>query len=66
MLSELEKDLIKTMCDCDLKIKQVAIRMCYSRGNITYHIEKILDKTGLDARKFYDLVKLLEMCEGGQ
>lgn len=66
MLSELEKDLIKAMCACDLKIERVAKCMCYSRGNIVYHIEKIADKTGLDPRKFYDLIKLLEMCKDGQ
>lgn len=63
MLSEIEKEIIKAMCKYDMNISNVSISMIYHRNSIIYHIGKIIKKTGLDPRKFYDLLKLKEMCE---
>lgn len=59
-LSAVDKNIIREMGECSLKVRQVATRMHYSSGGVLYHIKKIKKCTGLDARKFADLVKLLE------
>ena len=64
-LTELETEVIRLMAECDLKMSWVARRMKYARSTVFYHVEEITRNTGLDPRKFYDMVKLLEMVKEG-
>lgn len=57
---KVEKEIIKAMADCNMNIAEVSKKLMYHRNSIVYHIETIKENTGLDARVFYDLVKLLK------
>lgn len=56
-----EIEIIKSMCECDMNISEVARKSHYHRNNIVYWIEQIEKKYKLDPRCFYDLVKLQEI-----
>ena len=55
-MPDIEKDIILAMAECDLKKFAVAKKLHCHRNTVTYHIEKVKDRTGLDATKFYDLL----------
>ena len=59
----LEKSIIESMAEFNLSIKDVANHLMYHRNSIRYHANKIKEHSGLDPRKFYDLIKLLELIQ---
>lgn len=65
MLSDLRKDIVLTMADSNMNLCEVARKLYFSRRNIDYHCLKICEKTGLNPKNFYDLIKLVEMVKGG-
>lgn len=58
-----EIEIIKAMAKCDLSTTNASRELHRHRNTVIYWIEKMKKDTGLDCRKFYDLVKLLEMVE---
>jgi sugar diacid utilization regulator len=62
-MTDLEKTIILSMCRNNLCVQATARELSYSKNAIPYHIKKILNETGLDCRKFYDAIKLLEMIK---
>ena len=58
-----EKEVLKAMADANLNVTEAAILLWIARGSVIYHIQKIKRKTGLNARNFYDMVKLLKYIE---
>lgn len=60
-LTDIEKEIILLMAECDLRMSAVGKELNYCRGAVFYHVKRILKKTGLNPRCFYDLVELLEM-----
>lgn len=63
MLKPEEKEIILTMAKNDLNATTTAKELHRHRGTVMYWIEKLKKETGLDCRKFYDLVKLVGMVE---
>ena len=63
-LAEFECKVIRTIADCDIKLATAAKVLYVHRNTLTYYVDKIKRKTGLDVRNFYDLCKLLEIVEG--
>lgn len=61
-LTEVDKQVILALAECDMKISKAARKLYMHRNTIYYHIELIKNKTGCDANKFYDLLKLVDMC----
>ena len=59
-MTEFELKMIKMLAECDMSLQKAANKLYVHRNTLTYHIEKIKQRTGLDARRFYDLLKLLE------
>lgn len=57
-MKKIEIEVIKGMCSHNMRIEQVARSMYVHRNTVVYHIKQIREKTGLDATKFYDLIKL--------
>ena len=57
------KEIILSMAKNDLNVTTTAKELHRHRGTVIYWIEKMKKDTGLDCRKFYDLVKLLEMVD---
>lgn len=58
-----EIEIIKAMAKCDLSTTNASRELHRHRNTVIYWIDKMKKDTGLDCRKFYDLVKLLEMVE---
>ena len=65
-LSTLDKEIIFALAECDMRPFRVPQKIYVSKGTVAYHIKKIKEKTGLDAKKFYDLCKLLEIVNTQQ
>lgn len=63
--SEQKKEIILAMADCNLNIQAVKHKLFIHRNTVIYRLEKIKSETGLDARNFHDLVKLIDMINGG-
>ena len=62
-LSRREQEVVLAMADCDLRQASVARRLDTMPSAIQYNIERIITKTGLDPRRFYDLQDLLDMVK---
>lgn len=60
-MTEFEIKMIKTFAECDMSLQMAANKLYVHRNTLTYHIEKIKQQTGLDARRFYDLCELLKV-----
>lgn len=58
MLTEVEKEVVRGMCECDMNMERVAKKLYCHRNTIYYHLARIHRKTGLDPKKFWELVAL--------
>lgn len=56
-----QEEIIRQMAKNDMKVERVVAETGHCRNTVVYRIVKIEKETGLNARKFYDLVKLLRM-----
>lgn len=55
--------LLRIYAKNDMNCVKTANEMDIHHNSVIYRLGKIKTETGLDARKFWDLVKLLEMEE---
>lgn len=62
-MTDIDKKIIRAMCDNDLSASRAAKALFYTRQNVYRHIDEIRFETGLDCLKFYDAIKLLEMIK---
>ena len=62
-MNDINKKIIRAMCDNDLSASRAAKTLFYTRQNVYRHIDEIRFETGLDCRKFYDAIELLEMIK---
>lgn len=62
-MKSIEIDVIKKMCECNMRISKVAVNMYMHRNTVVYRLERIKEKYGLDPTNFYDLVKLNQLAE---
>ena len=58
-LSKVEKLCIRAYADNCMRRGAAAKSIHYHRSSVGYHLDRIREKTGLDPRNFYDLVKLI-------
>ena len=63
-MTEMDKEIIRSIADHNMKINAAARTLYLHRNTVEYHIERIKHKTGLNAKVFWDLVKLMERIEG--
>ena len=63
MLDVKSRETIRMMADYDMNVTEISRRCNFHRNTIEYRIEQIRKKTGLDPKRFYDLIKLVEMVE---
>lgn len=63
MLNDVEIDVIKKMAEHDLNVSRVAEVIGYSRRQTYRYVESIEKKTGLNPRKFYDMMKLINIAK---
>ena len=57
-MTEQEARIILTLAECSMNVSDTAQRSYVHRNTVLYHIGKIKEKTGLDARNFYQLYEL--------
>lgn len=63
-MTELQGEIIIAFAENDMSIRRTADAIQYAPQNIQYHLERIREKTGLNPRNLFDLVKLYEMATG--
>lgn len=65
MLDDRKIEIILAMAERNMSMTSVARKLHFHRNNVLYHCHQIHEKTGLNPRSFYDLVKLVEMVKDG-
>lgn len=58
-------EIIKTYAACDMSKSLTAKQLFINVNTVQYHFDKIKKETGLDPRKFNNLVELLLRIEKG-
>ena len=58
-LTLVELEILQAFADNDMSIARTSRFLYIHRNTITYHLRMIKERTGLDPRNFYDLVKLV-------
>ena len=64
-LTDMDKQVILSLADCNMNITEAARRMFAHRNSIEYHVKRVKKISGLDATKFYDLCKLIQIVKEG-
>jgi len=65
-LTKEDKNVILAFAENDMTDSKTALAMSYHRNTIKYHIARVEEKTGLNPRRFYDLIKLVSLIKGGE
>ena len=60
-MTKLDAQAVLMFADCNMNAAEAGRRMYMHRNSVTYHLDKVLRDTGLDAQNFYDLIKLVDM-----
>ena len=60
-LTDKEKEILLAFAEHDMNCSEAAMSLYMARNGFYYHFKSIEEKTGLNPRKFYDLIKLLGM-----
>lgn len=63
-MNAIDKQFILVLAECNMNAAEAARRMMYHRNTITFRMQSIKKKTGLNPGNFYDLIKLVEMVGG--
>lgn len=61
-MDKMDYRVILSLAKNDMRPTDAGYEMDLHRGTVMYRIDKIKRLTGLDPRKFYDLIKLVEMA----
>ena len=62
-MTDKQKAIILSMADNDMNASKVGREFGCSRNGIQYNFERIEDETGLNPKKFYDLLELIEIIK---
>ena len=60
-MNSTDKEVILALADNNMNISAAANSLFMHRSTVEYHIKRIKQITGLDAKNFYDLTKLVNM-----
>lgn len=63
-MDAIDRETVFGMAECDMNITRLSKAKYLHRNSIEYRIQRLKDHTGLDARNFYDLFRLVEMAKG--
>lgn len=61
-MKDIDRDIIRGLADNNLNVTHTAKAIYMSRRNLFRRIERIEKQTGLNPRKFWDLIELMKMC----
>ena len=59
-LTDKEKEILLAFAEHNMNCSEAAMSLYMARNSFHYYFKSIEAKTGLNPRKFYDLIKLLE------
>ncbi len=62
-LTRTDIEILRGYAECDMNMQATGKQLHYGYATVHYHLKSIEQKTGLNPRRFFDLVKLLEMAE---
>ncbi len=62
-MNETEKQIILSLANYDMNVSRTSRAIHMHRNSIEYHLEKIQQRTGFNPKRFYDLVKLVEIAK---
>ena len=66
MLNDKQRAIILAFADNDMSLTKTASAVFYSVANIQHYLRKIAQLTGLDPKRFYDLVVLVKRVKEGK
>lgn len=55
--------IVIAMANHNMNVTDVAHAIFAHRNTVLYHLGKVKQQTGLDPRRFYDLVELVKMAQ---
>lgn len=55
--------IVVAMANHNMNVTDVARTIFTHRNTVLYHLNKVKQQTGLDPRRFYDLVELVRMAQ---
>lgn len=55
--------IVVAMANHSMNIGEVSRQLFMHRNTVTYHLDKVKRQTGLDPRRFYDLIELVKMAQ---
>lgn len=55
--------IVIAMTNHNMNVTDVARAIFTHRNTVLYHLNKVKQQTGLDPRRFYDLVELVKMAQ---
>lgn len=55
--------IIMAMANHSMNVGEVARQLFMHRNTVIYHLDKVKRQTGLDPRRFYDLVELVKTAQ---
>lgn len=55
--------IVIAMANRNMNVTDVARAIFAHRNTVLYHLDKVKQQTGLDPRRFYDLVELVRMAQ---
>ena len=55
--------IVIAMANYNMNVTDVARAIFAHRNTVLYHLNKVKQQTGLDPRRFYDLIELVKMAQ---
>lgn len=60
---EEDAHIVVAMANHSMNIGEVSRQLFMHRNTVTYHLDKVKRQTGLDPRRFYDLIELVKLAQ---
>ena len=64
-MNAMDRECIQAFADANMNTSEAGRRMFVHKNTIQYHFERVKKETGLDPRRFNDLVELLDIMGNG-
>lgn len=62
-MNKKDAHIVMAMANHNMNVTDVARAIFVHRNTVLYHLGKVKQQTGLDHRRFYDLVELVKMAQ---
>lgn len=65
-MNAMDRECILEFARCDMNLSETGRKMYVHKNTVQYHFDRVQKATGLDPRKFIDLVELLTRIQKGE